>query len=79
MSDDKDDEDYEIRELLGEILPAEGRDRFDATPSCLLYTLEDEDELVVVRYDDGTRMVYKVVAEQEGSETEPDSDKDTTA
>jgi hypothetical protein len=79
MSDDKDDGDFEVGELLGEILPAEGRDRFDTTPSCLLYTLEDEDELVVVRYDDGTRMVYKVVAEQEGSETEPDSDKDTTA
>ena len=72
MSDDKDDEDYELDELLGEILPAEGRDRFDTTPSCLLYTLEDEDELVVVRYDDGTKMVYKIVAEQktEGVETE---------
>ena len=72
MTDNKDDGDYKIEELLGEILPAEGRDRFDTTPSCLLYTLEDEDELLLVRYDDGTKMVYKVVAEQITESVETD-------
>ena len=79
MSDDKDDEDYEIRELLGEILPAEGRDRFDITPSCRLYTLEDQEDCLVVRYENGSKMLYRIVTEQEGSETQPDSEKDTAA
>jgi hypothetical protein len=64
MSDDKDDGDYEIGELLGEILPAEGRDRFDATPSCRLYTLEDQEDCLVVRYEDGSKMLYRLVTEQ---------------